>query len=135
MSNALYDYARELFLTGRINWENDDFKVALYDTTNVAPNLATHKFVQTVEAALVGPRVTLTAKTTTGGAADAADATFQSVSGSTIQAILIYKDVGGDVSKSPLICYIDTATGLPITPNGGDIIVTWDNGNNKIFKL
>jgi len=24
---------------------------------------------------------------------------------------------------------------LPITPNGGDIIVTWDNGINKIFRL
>ena len=33
------------------------------------------------------------------------------------------------------INFIDTATGLPITPNGGDIIVTWDNGANKIFKL
>ena len=48
--------------------------------------------------------------------------------------MLIYKDTG-DNATSPLIALIDSATGLPITPNGGDIIVVWDNGANKIFKL
>jgi hypothetical protein len=47
---------------------------------------------------------------------------------------VIYKDTG-TAATSPLIAYIDTATGLPVTPNGGDITVTWDNGSNKIFKL
>ncbi len=28
-----------------------------------------------------------------------------------------------------------TGSNLPITPNGGNITVTWDNGANKIFKL
>lgn len=28
-----------------------------------------------------------------------------------------------------------TGSGLPVTPNGGNISVTWDNGANKIFKL
>lgn len=28
-----------------------------------------------------------------------------------------------------------TASGLPVTPNGGNIVVAWDNGANKIFKL
>jgi hypothetical protein len=28
-----------------------------------------------------------------------------------------------------------TASGLPVTPNGGNILVTWDNGSNRIFKL
>ena len=52
----------------------------------------------------------------------------------SIEAIVIYVDTGTEAT-SPLIAYIDTATGLPITPNGGDIIVTWDNGVNKIFKV
>jgi hypothetical protein len=76
----------------------------------------------------------LTAKSTTGGAADAADITFTAVSGASIEAIIIYVDSGTEAT-SPLIAFIDTATGLPITPNGGDIIVTWDNGTNKIFKV
>ncbi len=28
-----------------------------------------------------------------------------------------------------------TGAGLPVTPNGGSITVTWDNGPNRIFKL
>lgn len=28
-----------------------------------------------------------------------------------------------------------TASGLPVTPNGGNIVVAYDNGANKIFKL
>lgn len=28
-----------------------------------------------------------------------------------------------------------TGSGLPVTPNGGNINITWDNGVNKIFKL
>jgi hypothetical protein len=28
-----------------------------------------------------------------------------------------------------------TGSGLPVTPNGGNIVMTWDNGPNKIFKL
>jgi len=28
-----------------------------------------------------------------------------------------------------------TGSGLPVTPNGGNINITWDNGANKIFKL
>ncbi len=28
-----------------------------------------------------------------------------------------------------------TASGLPVTPNGGNIVVAYDNGANRIFKL
>lgn len=28
-----------------------------------------------------------------------------------------------------------TSSGLPVTPNGGSITITWDNGANKIFRL
>ncbi len=44
---------------------------------------------------------------------------------------------GADVAATAqrLIAYIDTATGMPVTPNGGDITIAWDNGANKIFKL
>lgn len=30
---------------------------------------------------------------------------------------------------------VATGSGLPVTPNGGNIIVSWDNGANRIFKL
>jgi hypothetical protein len=28
-----------------------------------------------------------------------------------------------------------TGSNLPVTPNGGNITITWDAGVNKIFKL
>ena len=136
MSNALYDKGRQRFLEGLFNWKTDTLKVIMVDTAVYTPNLSAHEFL-----ADVGPTsritltpVTLTGKDTAGGAASAANVTFSSVSGPSIEAIIIYKDTGTE-QTSPLIAYIDTATGLPITPNGGDIIITWDTGPNKIFKL
>ena len=135
MANTLYDYCRQRFLEAQINWMTDTVKVILVSTSAYTPQTAVHQYLADipVSARIAGP-VTLTAKATTGGAADAADCTFTSVSGATINAIVTYKDTGTEAT-SPLIAYIDTATGLPITPNGGDIIVTWDNGVNKIFRV
>ncbi|WEE79466.1 hypothetical protein LZ683_08935 [Comamonas testosteroni] len=135
MANTLYDKARQRFLEAQINWMTDTVKVILVSTGAYTPQTAVHEYLSDIptSARIAGP-VTLTAKATTGGAADAADCTFPSVSGSSIQAIIIYVDSGTE-STSPLIAIIDTATGLPITPNGGDIIVVWDNGANKIFKV
>ena len=135
MANTLYDYCRQRFLESQINWMTDTVKVILVSTSAYTPQTAVHQYLSDIPPSgrIAGP-VTLTAKATTGGAADAADCTFTSVSGATINAIVIYKDTGTEAT-SPLIAYIDTATGLPITPNGGDIIVTWDNGVNKIFRV
>lgn len=135
MANTLFDKARQRFLEAQINWNTDTIKVLLVDTAAYSVQTAIHEFLADipVSARIAGP-VTLTSKTTTGGAADAADVTFTSVSGASIEAIIIYSDTGTEAT-SPLIAYIDTATGLPITPNGGDIIVTWDNGTNKIFRV
>ncbi|OOR87081.1 hypothetical protein LP109_05455 [Moraxella bovis] len=135
MANTLFDESRRMFLEGQLNWLTDTIKVLLVDTGNYTPQTATHKFLSDIAtSARVTAPVTLTGKSTDGGAADANDVTFTSVTGNSIEAIVIYKDTGTE-STSPLIAWIDTATGLPITPNGGDMILTWDNGSNKIFKL
>ncbi len=135
MANTLYDYARQRFLEAQINWMTDTIKVVLVDNGAYTPQTSVHQYLSDIptSARIAGP-VTLTSKATTGGAADAGDITFTAVSGTSIEAIIIYVDSGAEAT-SPLIAFIDTATGLPITPNGGDIIVTWDNGTNKIFKV
>ncbi|KLD65426.1 hypothetical protein [Dyella japonica] len=137
MANTLYDKGRQRFLEGQLNWLTDTYKVLLVDTGAYTANFTTHEFLSDIPtSARIGTSsgVALTSKTSTGGAADAADITFSAVSGASIEALVIFKDTGTE-GTSPLVAYIDTATGLPITPNGGDIIVTWDNGPNKIFKL
>ncbi|WP_336141846.1 hypothetical protein [Acinetobacter sp. 102] len=135
MANTLYDFARQRFLEAQINWMTDTIKVILVDNGAYTPQTGVHQYLSDIptSARIAGP-VTLTSKATTGGASDAADVTFTSVTGASIESIIIYADTGVEAT-SPLIAYIDTATGLPITPNGGDIIVTWDNGTNKIFKV
>lgn len=135
MANTLFDKGRERFLTAALSWTADTIKVILVDTAAYTANFSTHEYLSDISgSAIIAGPVTLTSKTATGGAADAADSTFTSVSGASIEAIIIYKDTG-TAGTSPLIAYIDTATGLPITPNGGDIIVTYDNGPNRVFKL
>lgn len=121
MANTLYDFCRQRFLEAQINWMTDTIKVILVDTGAYTPQTSVHQYLSDIptSARIAGP-VTLTSKATTGGAADAADVTFTAVSGASIEAIVIYVDTGTE-STSPLIAFIDTATGLPITPNGGDI--------------
>ena len=135
MANALYDRGREGFLDGSIDWDTDTIKCVLVDAADYTVNLSTHDNLDDIPGgARVGTPQTLGSKTVTAGVADAADVTFPSVTGDPSEAIVIYKDTGVE-STSRLIAYIDTATGLPVTPNGGNITITWDNGANKIFKL
>jgi hypothetical protein len=136
MSNALYNKGRQAFLEGNIAWLSNTIKGHLIDTGNYTVNLSTHDFWDDVGgSARVDTPETLGSKDATDGVADAGDLTFAAVAGPTsIEAVILYKDTGVE-STSNLLAYIDTATGLPVTSSGGDIIVQWDNGSNKIFKL
>lgn len=135
MANALYDNGRESFLKGEISWSSDNIKAVLVDTATYTVDLATDQFLSDIPVAeRVATSANFTAKTTSSGVADAADITFTAVSGDQSEALVIYQDTGVE-GTSRLIAYIDTATGLPVTPNGGDISVTWDAGVNRIFKL
>ena len=135
MANALYDKGREGFLDGSIDWDADNIKVVLVDTDDYTVNLATHDNLDDIPAgARVATSGNLASKTVAAGVADAADVTLSSVTGDQFEAIVIYKDTGTE-STSRLIAYIDTASGLPCTPNGSDIAVVWGNGANRIFKL
>ena len=135
MANALYGLGREGFLGGDIAFDTDNIKAALLDLTDYTPNLTTDQFLSDVP---VGARVAisgnLASKTITLGVAGAADVTFSAVTGDESEYILIYQDTGVE-GTSRLIALVDTATGLPVTPNGGDITVQWDSGATKIFKL
>jgi len=133
MANALYDLGREGFLDGSIDWDTDNIKAVLVDTGTYTVNLVTDKFHSDLSG-IVDTSSNLGSKTVTLGVADAADVTYTAVSGATVEAVVVYQDTGTS-GTSRLIAYIDTGTGLPVTPNGGDITVTWDNGANKIFKL
>lgn len=136
MASGLYDKAREAFLSGTISWTTDNIKVVAVDAGTYSVSLSTNQYLSDIA---VGARIAtsgnLASKTVTNGVADAADITLTAVSGASVEALVIYKDTGS-AATSPLIAYLDSAvSGLPFTPNGGDIVITFDNGSNKIFKL
>jgi phage tail sheath gpL-like len=134
MANALYALGRESFLKGEISWSGDNIKSVVVDSADYTPNLATDQFLSDVPAAgraTNGTSVNLTSKTTTNGSADAADVTLTAVTGDISEYVVIYQDTGVEAS-SRLIALIDTATGLPVTPNGGDITIQW---SAPIFTL
>lgn len=43
--------------------------------------------------------------------------------------------LGSSISAGNQGLVVLTGSGLPVTPNGGNIVVAWDSGPNKIFKL
>lgn len=126
MANALYDLGKKALLDGGIAMLTDNLKVVLVDTATYTVNLATDDFLADIPS---GERVAtsgnLSGKTTTAGTFDADNVTFTAVSGDPCEAVVLYRDSGAEAT-SELIAYIDTATGLPVTPNGGDITITWD---------
>lgn len=135
MANALYDHGREGFLSGDIDWLVDNIKVALIDTGAYTVDLGNDQFLNIIPpAAIIATSGNLAGKTAAAGVADANDVTITAVTGTTVEAMVIYQDTGVD-STSRLIAYLDTVTGFPLTPSGADVIVQWAASASKIFKL
>lgn len=134
MANGLYAKGRQGFLEGAIDWDTDDIRVVLVDTADYTVNLSTHDNLDDVPSgARVAVSGALSGKTVTDGTADASDTTVTSVTGDTVEALVIYKHTGTE-STSRLIAYIDTfASGAPLTPDGGNVQITWPAGG--IFTL
>ena len=126
MANAIYPKYKEALLNGSTNTDmsGGTVKAALVDTGTYTYGAA-HEFLSDLSGR-VGTDVTLGTKTFTNGAFDSADPTWSSVSGNTAEAIVLYIDTGS-AATSRLILFLDTGhTGLPVTPNGGDITYTVD---------
>ena len=135
MANALYDHGRNEFLEGDLDWTSHDIRMVLLDDANHTTDQAADDNLDDIAAnARVDTSGSFGSKTAAAGVADAADVTFNTVTGAVSEELVIYYHTGTE-STSTLIVNIDTATGLPVTPNGGDITVQWDSGANKIFKL
>lgn len=134
MANTMYGKAKQRFANGAINWTSDTFRVYLIDTDDYTPNFSTDEYLGDIASAAKVAYTTLENTTNTLGVCDADDCVFSSVTGDECEALVIAKWTGNQAT-SPLILYLDSVTGLPITPTGTDIAVTWDNGANKIFAL
>ena len=125
MANVVYPKFLEALWaqSANSNASSGTVKAALVDTGTYTYSAA-HEFYSSVSG-VVGTPTEITSKTFTSGVFDGADVTFTAVSGSTAEALVVFIDTG-TAGTSRLIAYIDTATGLPVTPNGSDIAVAWN---------
>jgi hypothetical protein len=118
----------------------DSIRLALIDegAADGACDETVDDFWDDQSAGLIGTAYILVNKTRGSVAAGVFDNTvdpapaFTAVTGATVEALVLYKHTGTE-TDSNLICYWDTGTGLPLTPNGGDVNVTFNASG--IFKI
>ena len=107
--------------------------VALIDTGAASYNAA-HQYFSSIAAGQVGAEQEITSKTFANGLFDGADVAFPSVTGNTAEALAIFVKTAGANTTWPLVAWLDTGvTGLPVTPNGGNINTAWSPSG--IFQL
>lgn len=132
MANAIYPKWKEALLQATANSALNGSGAtgvycALIDTNDVSYNAA-HEFYSSIAAGVVGTDQEIGAtKSYTNGVFDGGDLTFPSVTGDPCEALIIYVKNAGANTTWRLVAYLDTGvTGLPVTPNGGDITVSWN---------
>jgi hypothetical protein len=133
MANSLYPKWKEALLQNSSNSAlTGTVKAALVDTGTYTYSSA-HEFLTSL-AGVVGTAQTIGAtKSYTDGVFDGGDVTYTAVTGNSVEALVLYIDTG-TAGTSRLVAFIDTGvTGLPVTPNGGNISVTWNASG--IFAL
>lgn len=131
MANGIYQLSKQNY--GFPNLLVDNIKVVL--TRGYAPVYGVHEFLTSIVAgSRVATSANLGGKTFTLGVFDAGNVTFAAVpAGLACDYLIIYQDTGVDAT-SRLLCGLDTGfAGLPVTPDGSDIQVTWAAGG--IFAL
>ena len=108
---------------GNTDLDTDDIRIVLYDEGADARNLADADIADIIAGAQIQISANLTSKTVGSvgdGIFDHADEVFATVTGSSVDS-LIYYEFNATATIAPLLFVLDSWTGLPVTPNGGDI--------------
>ena len=129
MANVLYPAYKDAIGEEKHHMTTDDFRALLVDAQDYTYSSA-HDFLNDVNGgtAVVATSSALTSKTWVDGVFDTADFTWSSVTGDQSENIIIYNHDGNGAaadSARQLVIFYDTGmTGMPVTPNGGNINVT-----------
>jgi hypothetical protein len=133
MANALYPKWKQALLEFTANNDLDGQTVKVALVTAGYTYSSSDQYYSSVSASVVGTPQTIGSKTFTNGVFDGSDVNYLAVTGSQVVALVIYIDTG-NAATSPLVAFIDTGvTNLPVTPNGGNIAITWNASG--IFAL
>jgi hypothetical protein len=141
-NNALYSSGRTHFVLGNIKWRpkyGDTIKCIMVDGS-YKPNFKMHLGLNDIqESARIGNDNGTTKDSATklkltipvNGVCDADNITFENVvEGKHIKGLIIFKDAPDELDTI-LIAYI----GVDFTTNGTKIIIDWDDGPDKIFRI
>jgi hypothetical protein len=138
MANAIYPIYKQALMkacaTVSLNGSTTNGPwVALVDTGTYTYSAA-HDFYNDLSG-IIGTDQNITTPTVTNATFDGCNVTWTAVTTATsIEALIIYRKNTGANSTWRVVLYEDTSvTGLPVTPNGGDISVTWNASG--IFSL
>lgn len=130
MANAIYPKYKNSLLQGDANSALSGsgatgLWLALVDT-GVYTYSAAHQFYSDLLG--VGATIEVTTVTTVGGLITGDNVTFLAVAGAvSYEALVLFRKNAGANTTWRLIAFEDTGiTGLPVTSNGGDILVTWN---------
>ena len=109
-----------------VDMNGDNIDASLLDETDSGTITSSFVDYAEVNAATVVATTDLTVSSITNGVVTLSGAaTFSTVTGDAADFLSVWKN-SGTASTSPLIITWDSAsTGLPVTPNGGDITATW----------
>jgi hypothetical protein len=129
MANFWYGKAIQHFAAGDIDWASNTIDVSLVSAV-YAPSQNTDEFYSVaVSSGIVSAGVTLGTKTNVLGKLGAANTTWSSVTGSQVTQLVGYV-AGGSPGTNDYILFNDSSgTNLPVTPNGGNIVASWDPTN------
>ena len=133
MANFVYNGGKKALLEGQVNWLTDNIRAILLDKAHYTPSAAHATLADVPTQARVAVSGTLTGRAATNGVASSSGAAFTALPSVSCEALAIVKVTGVD-NTSILVCFIDTALGLPVTPStGGNGSITWTN--DQIFAL
>lgn len=127
MSNALYNTFKEGILGNTaFDLDTDVIKASLIDGADYTYSAAHDEYSggarDVALAAIVAESAALGSPTVANGVFDTADFTWSTVTGDQSEIIILWDDT---LANDRLIAFYDTGmTGMPVTPNGGNINVT-----------
>jgi hypothetical protein len=126
--NTLYPIARQNFLTGQLNWTNNDIRIALFDNTvNYTPTHTTIGQVGTP----ISLGSTILNRTATNGMAAGSPTVYNGLTNPVEVAVaVLYRSTDG-----LLIAYMDQVNGFTFLPTGADYTLSPGGTNGAYFSL
>lgn len=116
-----------------IDFNTDNIDVSLLDQTDSGAITNASVDYDEVDGVVVVATTDLTIAAITNGVVTLTGAvTFSTVTGDAADYLTVFKNSGAAATSPLAITWDSATTGLPVTPNGGDIVATWSAGHTLV---